>query len=97
MHQLPNLLFQSASKRKGKTFQEDLWVVAAVIWHGNQIFAAKRTAGGGSALKWEFPGGRVEAGESAPQALQREILEELGIRVEVGPSLGTFTTPLDTY
>jgi 8-oxo-dGTP pyrophosphatase MutT (NUDIX family) len=48
-------------------------------------------------LKWEFPGGRVEAGESAPQALQREILEELGIRVEVGPSLGTFTTPLDKY
>jgi 8-oxo-dGTP diphosphatase len=76
---------------------KSLWVVAAVIRHGNQIFAAKRKAGGGSGLKWEFPGGKVEAGESATQALQREIFEELGISVEVGSSIGTFTTPLDTY
>ena len=76
---------------------KSLWVVAAVIRHGNQIFAAKRKAGGGSGLKWEFPGGKVEAGESAPQALQREILEELGIGIEVGPSIGTFTTPLDKH
>lgn len=48
-------------------------------------------------MKWEFPGGKVEAGESAPQALQREILKELGIGIEVGPSIGTFTTPLDKY
>lgn len=76
---------------------KSLWVVAAVIRHGNKILAAKRKAGGGSRLKWEFPGGKVEAGESAPQALQREILEELGINVEVGPSIGTFRTPLDKY
>jgi 8-oxo-dGTP diphosphatase len=76
---------------------KSLWVVAAVIRHGNQIFAAKRKAGGGSGLKWEFPGGKVEAGESAPQALQREIFEELGIGIEVGPLIGTLTTPLEKH
>jgi 8-oxo-dGTP diphosphatase len=41
--------------------------------------------------------GKVEAGESAPQALKREIREELGISIEVCQSLGTFTTPQDKY
>jgi 8-oxo-dGTP diphosphatase len=74
---------------------KSLWVVAAVIRHGNQIFAAKRKAGGGSGLKWEFPGGKVETGESAAQALKREIYEELAINIKVLQLLGTFVTPLD--
>ena len=43
--------------------------------------------------------GRAAIGSSRlePQALQREILEELGIGIEVGPSIGTFTTPLDKH
>ncbi|WP_396430192.1 NUDIX domain-containing protein [Limnohabitans sp.] len=76
---------------------KSLWVVAADIWHGNQIFAAKRKLDGGSGLKWDLPGRNVEAGESAPQAPQREILEELGIVIDVGPFIGTFATPLDKH
>lgn len=74
---------------------KSLWVVAAVIHQKNQVFAAKRKAGGGSGLKWEFPGGKVETGESAEAALKREILEELNVSVKVGECLGTFITPLD--
>ena len=62
--------------------------VAAVIRDGDRIFAAQRGHGaqkGG----WEFPGGKIEAGETPQQALVREIREELDTAVTVGDSLTT--------
>jgi len=75
----------------------DLHVVAAVIFLDGRIMAAKRLAGGPSGFKWEFPGGKVEAGEQPESALAREVAEELGMVISVCDELGSFTTPLGRW
>lgn len=60
-------------------------VVAAVVRRDGRILVTRRPAGGSRAGQWEFPGGKVEPGETEPAALEREIREELGCGVEVGP------------
>jgi 8-oxo-dGTP diphosphatase len=54
-------------------------VVAGILKQGETILICRRRADQPHALKWEFPGGKVEPGESAVAALQRELREELGI------------------
>lgn len=62
-------------------------VVAAVIRRGPRYLIGQRPARGLLGGLWEFPGGKVEAGETLAQALRREIREELGLRVRVGDEL----------
>ena len=59
-------------------------VVAAILESGNKILVGQRTAEQSHPLKWEFPGGKVESGESPEQALERELEEELGITGAAG-------------
>jgi 8-oxo-dGTP diphosphatase len=60
-------------------------VVAALVESGDgKVLITQRRPHAFMPLKWEFPGGKVEAGESDQQALARELKEELGIEVEVG-------------
>ena len=63
-------------------------VVAAIIIHENKIFATQRGYG---EFKdgWEFPGGKIEPGETPQEALVREIKEELDIEIEVKDFLET--------
>ncbi|NLW10774.1 MAG: (deoxy)nucleoside triphosphate pyrophosphohydrolase [Clostridiaceae bacterium] len=63
-------------------------VTAAVIYHGDKIFATERGYGEFKGL-WEFPGGKIEPDESPQEALIREIKEELDIDISVGDLIDT--------
>ena len=58
-------------------------VVAAVIERDGQVLAGQRKPSGNHPLKWEFPGGKVEADETPEAALVRELTEELGIHARI--------------
>ena len=60
------------------------FVAAALIIREGLVLIGQRRADQPMALLWEFPGGKIEAGESAQQALARELFEELGIRAIIG-------------
>lgn len=59
-------------------------VAAAAIVEGSKVLVARRLPGGMHGGLWEFPGGKVEEGESPRQALERELMEELGISARAG-------------
>lgn len=63
-------------------------VVGAAIVRDGRVLAARRNAPPQTAGGWEFPGGKVEPGETEADALVRECLEELGVRIVVGAVLG---------
>jgi len=64
-------------------------VVGAAIVRAGRVLAARRSAPAALAGGWEFPGGKVEPGESPAAALARECREELGVQIAVGELLGT--------
>lgn len=71
-------------------------VVAAIIIHGDKIFATQRGYGefeGG----WEFPGGKIEEGETPQEALKREIMEELETDIKVGELIDTIEYDYPTF
>ena len=65
-------------------------VTAAVIQRDGQVLIARRPPDGLLGGLWEFPGGKREDGESLAECLQREIREELGVKVSVGADVGVF-------
>ena len=82
----------SARKRScWSLYKEDMKtirVVAAVIRSKDKIFATARGYGEFKG-QWEFPGGKIEPGETPQEALVREIQEELDVKIEVGDLIDT--------
>jgi 8-oxo-dGTP diphosphatase len=64
-----------------------LIVVAAIIEHQGKLLVCQRKPGRNFELMWEFPGGKVETGETPEAALAREIHEELGVHPEIGAEI----------
>jgi 8-oxo-dGTP diphosphatase len=68
-----------------------LHVACAIIERDGLILAARRRPGLSMAGKWEFPGGKIQDGETAADALRRELREELEVEVEILAALPTHT------
>lgn len=85
--------------------QPTITVVAGLIQQDGAVLICQRRRDGAFPLRWEFPGGKVEPGETAEASLRRELREELGIEAELGAELyrtrhdypGVYTVELIFY
>lgn len=85
----------SAIRKMGEYLMgKEIKVVAAMIEQDGNILCMQRKSGP-LANKWEFPGGKVEAGETLEEALKREIKEELACEIEVGDLIADVLHPYD--
>jgi len=72
-------------------------VVAAVLEKEGRYLITQRRATAVLPLMWEFPGGRVEAGETDQQALKRELTHRLGVEIDVGKLISFVSHPYEHY
>lgn len=72
-------------------------VAAVIVDKNNNIFCAQRRNKGELALKWEFPGGKIESGETHQEALKREIQEELNTDINVKNHIITVNHLYNTF
>lgn len=66
------------------SIKKTIKVASGVICQSNKLLIAKRSEGQKLAGLWEFPGGKIEPGENEKDCLERELLEELGVKAEIG-------------
>jgi len=71
--------------------RKHIHVSCAIIQREGLVLATQRSAVMSLPLKWEFPGGKIDPGESPEECLCREVMEEMGIRVNVGRGLPPHT------
>jgi len=79
-----------AEASSGRSYpSQPLVAVGAIVWDGERVALARRSKPP-SKDRWTLPGGKVELGETAEHAAKREVLEECGINVEIGPLVALF-------
>ncbi len=64
-------------------------IAIAVVWHKDRVLIARRPEDGLLGGLWEFPGGKIERGESAEEAARREVREEMAIEIDVGEPIAS--------
>jgi 8-oxo-dGTP diphosphatase len=72
-------------------------VVAALVEEAGRYLITQRRPTAVLPLLWEFPGGRVESGETDARALEREVLHRLGVSIEVGKLISFVRHPYERY
>lgn len=72
-------------------------VVSAIIERGGQYLVTQRRPTAVLPLLWEFPGGRVEEGETDPDALRREVLYRIGVDIQPGKLVSFVSHPYERY
>jgi 8-oxo-dGTP diphosphatase len=72
-------------------------VACAIIEHDGRVLAAQRSRSMSMPLKWEFPGGKIEAGEDPEACLRRELAEEMGVGVAIQRALPPCTHSYSTF
>lgn len=85
---MPGDAESSVATRDAMSAKPRIQVVAAVVWREGRLLMTQRPPGGPIGLQWEFPGGKIEPGETPEDALRREIHEELGVAGEPLEELG---------
>ena len=80
--------FSSFTFHYSRPFEmKHIHVACAIIELGEKVLCTQRSASMSLPLKWEFPGGKIDEGESPEECLKRELTEELGIEVAIGRAL----------
>ena len=74
-----------------------LHVACAIIEHNGKVLAAQRSESMSLPLKWEFPGGKLEPGETAQRCLARELREELALEIAIGSALSAVTHSYENF
>lgn len=76
---------------------KDITVTAGVITQKGKVLIAQRNRHKALGLKWEFPGGKVDPGETERVCLERELKEELKITTRTGPFIGSYSHQYDGF